>query len=105
MEPKERIKYFNQRCLTLKNKIHVVSQPPEDIIIENYTSSLPNYPGMFVKRVGKTKLIETFEEAIKVEKDSMSYELDRSGKVDTFPHKKIERPNLEKDKAFDVEQL
>ena len=35
----------------------------------------------------------------------MSYEPDKSGKVDTFPHKKIERPNLEKDKAFDVEQL
>ena len=35
----------------------------------------------------------------------MSYEPDRSGKVDTFPRKKIERPNSDKDKAFDVEQL
>ena len=60
---------------------------------------------MFVKRVGKATLVETFEEAIKVEKDSTSYEPDRSGKVDTFPHKKIERPNSEKDKSFDVEQL
>ena len=28
MEPKERIKYFNQRFITLKNKILVASQPP-----------------------------------------------------------------------------
>ena len=60
---------------------------------------------MFVKRAGKTTLVETFEEAIKVEKDSMSYEPDRSGKDDTFPHRKIKIPNSEKDKAFDVEQL
>ena len=33
MEPKERIKDFNQIFLTLKNKIHIASQPPEDIII------------------------------------------------------------------------
>ena len=105
MEPKERIKDFNQRFLTLKNKILVSSQPPKDIVIENYTSSLPKYPGMFVKRAGKTTLVETFEEAIKVEKDSMSYEPERSGKVDTFPCKKIERPNSDKDKAFDVEKL
>ena len=105
MEPKERIKDFNQRFLTLKNIIPVASQPPNDLIIENYTSALPKYPGMFVKRVGKTTLVETFEEAIKVKKDSMSYEPDGSGKDDNFPRKKIERPNLEKDKAFDVEQL
>ena len=105
MEPKERIKYFNQRFLTLKNKILVASPPLEDIIIEKYTSALPKYPGMFVKRAGKTNLVEAFEEAIKVEKDSMSYEPDRSGKADTFPRRKIERPNSKKDKAFDVEQL
>ena len=103
MEPKERIKDFNQRFLTLKNKILVASQPPEDTIIENYTSTLPKYSRMFVKRAGKTTLVETFEEAIKVEKDSMSYEPDRSGKSDTFPRRKIEKPNLEKDKIFDVE--
>ena len=105
MEPKERIKDFNQRFLTLKNKIPVTSQPPEDIIIKNYTSALPKYSGMFVKRAGKTTLVETFEEAIKVEKDSMSYEPDRSGKSDTFPRRKIEKLNSEKDKAFDVEHL
>ena len=92
MEPKERIKYFNHRFLTLKNKIPVASQPPQDIIMENYTLALPKYPGMFVKRAGKINLVETFEEAIKFEKDSMSYEPDRSGKVDTFTRKKIERP-------------
>ena len=35
----------------------------------------------------------------------MSYEPDRSGKSDTFPCRKIEKLNSEKDKAFDVEQL
>ena len=60
---------------------------------------------MFVKRVGKTTPVETFEEAIKVEKDSMSYEPDRSGKSDTFPRRKTENLNSEKDKAFDIEQL
>ena len=35
----------------------------------------------------------------------MSYEPDRCGKVDNFPRMKIERPNSDKDKAFDVEQL
>ena len=103
MEPKERIKDFNQRFLTLKNKIPIASQPPEDIIIENYTSSLPKYFRMFVKRTRKTTLVETFEEAIKVEKDSMSYEPDRSGKSDTFPRRKKEKLNSEKDKAFDIE--
>ena len=92
MEPKERIKDFNQRFLTLKNKIPIASQPPEDIIIKNYTSALPKYSGIFVKRAGKTTLIETFEEAIKVEKDSMSYEPDRSGKYDSFPRRRRKNP-------------
>ena len=35
----------------------------------------------------------------------MSYESDRSGKSDTFPRRKIEKLNSEKDKSFDVEQL
>ena len=73
----------------MKNKIPVASQPPEDIIIENYTSALPSYSGMFVKRARKTTLIEAFEEAIKVEKDFMSYEPDKSGKSDSFPRRKV----------------
>ena len=105
METKEIIKDFNHRFLTLKNKIYVAYQPPEDIIIENYTSALPKYLGMFVKQAHKITLVETFEEAIKVEKDSMSYEPERSGKIDTFPCKKVEISILDKDKAFDVEQL
>ena len=60
---------------------------------------------MFVKQAGNTTLVETFEESIKVEKDSMSCRPERSGKVDTFPRKKVERSSLDKDKEFDVEQL
>ena len=58
---------------------------------------------MFIKRARKTTLVETFEEAIKVEKDSMSYEPDRSGKSDSFPRRKAEKINSDKDKAFDIE--
>ena len=35
----------------------------------------------------------------------MSYEPDRSGKSDSFPRRKTEKPNSDKDKAFDIEQL
>ena len=58
MESKERIKDFNQCFLTLLNKIPVASQPPEDIIIENYALALPKYVGMFVKQAGKITLVE-----------------------------------------------
>ena len=60
---------------------------------------------MFVKQAHKITLVETFEEAIKVEKDSMSYEPERSGKIDTFPRKKVERSSLDKEKEFDVKRL
>ena len=70
IDNKEQIKDFNKRFLTLKNKIPIASQPPEDIIIENYTSSLPKYLGMFVKQDGKDNFVETFEETVKVEKNT-----------------------------------
>ena len=55
--------------LIFKNKILAASQPLEDIIIENYASTLPKYLGMFVKQANKATLLETFKEAIKVEKN------------------------------------
>ena len=60
---------------------------------------------MFVKRARKTTLVKTFEEAIKAEKDSMSYEPERIRKIDTFPRKKVERSSLDKEKEFDVKRL
>ena len=45
---------------------------------------------MFFKQANKATLVETFEEAIKFEKKSLTYEPKRSGKIDTFPHKRNE---------------
>jgi hypothetical protein len=42
MAPKEKIKDFNQIFLTLMNKIPEDSRPPENVIIEFYTSTLPS---------------------------------------------------------------
>ena len=92
MERKERIKDFNQRFLNLLNKIPVASQPLEDIIIENYASALSKYLGMFVKQVGKITLVETFEEAIKVENNSLTFKLENNGKTNGSLHKRNETP-------------
>ena len=60
---------------------------------------------MFVKQANRATLVETFEEAIKVEKNSLTFEPKRNKKIDTFPRKRTEKYNPDKDKAFDVEQL
>ena len=58
---------------------------------------------MFFRQANKSTLVETFEEAIKVEKKSLACETEKKArKVDTFLRKKIERPSLDKDKAFDA---
>ena len=108
MESKERIKDFNQCFLTLLNKIPVASQPPEDIIIDNYASAL--YLGMFVKQASKITLVETFDEAIKVEKNSLTFEPENNGKAYGSLRKHNEttsRTNTDKKDApaFDVEKL
>ena len=72
METKEKVKDFNQRFLTLRNKIPATSRPAEDVTIEFYTSALPVSMAMFVRQKAKLTLVENFEEAIKVEKDMTS---------------------------------
>jgi hypothetical protein len=72
MEPKEKIKYFNQCFLTLMKRIPQASKPVEDVTIEFYTSSLPMSMVMFVKNVEKTTLEATFKEALKIEKNMLS---------------------------------
>ena len=69
METKEKVKDFNQRFLTLRNRIPTISRPAEDVTIEFYTSALPVSMAMFVRQKSKLTLAENFEEAIKVEKD------------------------------------
>ena len=110
MENKERIKDFNQCFLTLLNKIPIASQPPEDIIIENYALALPKSLGMFVKQAGKITLVETFEEEIKVENNSLTFEPENNGKTDSPFRKRNETAigaNTDKrdTSAFDVEKL
>ena len=68
IEPKEKVKDFNQRFLTLRNRIPITSRPTEDVTIEFYTSALPGKIAIFVRQKAKLTLAENFEEAIKVEK-------------------------------------
>lgn len=56
MDSKEKVKDFNQRFISLKNKILVESRPRDDVVIEFYTSSLPEMMAMFVKQKEKTTL-------------------------------------------------
>ena len=66
----EKVKEFNQRFVTLLNKIS--DKPPKAVQIEYYTAALPLPVAMFVKRKEIRALEENFEEAIKVEKDLAS---------------------------------
>ena len=38
---------------------------------------------MFVKQAGNITLVETFEEEIKVKKNSMTFEIENNGKTDS----------------------
>ena len=71
----EKVKDFNQRFITLLNKIP--DKPPEAIQIEYYTATLPLLVALFVKRKEIRNLDENFEEAIKVEKDLASISIHR----------------------------
>ena len=70
MNENENVKEFDQRFITLLNKIP--DKPPKVIQIEYYTDALPLTIAMFVKRKEIRALEENFEEAIKVEKDLAS---------------------------------
>ena len=66
----EKVKEFNQRFITLLNKIP--DKPPVAIQVEYYTIAFPLTIAMFVKRKEIRTLEANFEEAIKVEKDLAS---------------------------------
>jgi hypothetical protein len=53
LESKENVKCFNQRFITLINKIPLASNLVDDVSIELYTSSLPISMEMFVKKEKK----------------------------------------------------
>jgi hypothetical protein len=67
MIPKERVKYFNQRFMTILNKFDPVAKPTQELQIEVYANSLPASISMFVKRVVKKTLVENFEETKTIE--------------------------------------
>jgi hypothetical protein len=92
MNPKEKVKEFNQRFLTLKNKIHVDSMPAKSLIVAYYAKALHNNIEIWVKRSKKNTLLEAFEEASQIEKDIISLKDNLSNETETTSSskKKIE---------------
>jgi hypothetical protein len=72
INPKEKVKDFNQRFLTLKKQIPADSMPPESLLIAYYTKALHQSIAIWVKRSKKDTLLEAFEEATQIEKDILS---------------------------------
>jgi hypothetical protein len=72
MNAKEKVKDFNQRFLTLKNRIPTDSMPAESLVISYYTKALHQSITIWVKRSKKATLVEAFEEATQIEKDILS---------------------------------
>jgi hypothetical protein len=72
MNHKEKVKDFNQRFLTLKNKIPADSMPTENLIVAYYDKALHHTTTMWVKRSKKNTLLEAFEEFVLIEKDMLS---------------------------------
>ena len=63
----EKIKDFNERFITLLNRIS--DRPIEVVQIEFYTADLPPPIVMFVKSKEKQTLADNFQKLVKVEKD------------------------------------
>jgi len=63
MTLKERVKYFNQRFMTILNKFQPMEKLAQEMQIEVYANALPASISMFVKRAAKKTLMENFKEA------------------------------------------
>jgi hypothetical protein len=72
MNQKEKVKDFNQRFLTLKNKIPTDFMPVENLIIAYYGKYLHHTTTMWVKSPKNNTLLGAFEESILIEKDMLS---------------------------------
>jgi ribonuclease HI len=92
MNAKEKVKYFNQRFLTLKNRIPTDSMPAESLVIAYYTKALHQSIAIWVKRSKKATLVEAFEEATQIEKDILSLKDSSSNETEntSSSKKKIE---------------
>ena len=62
MSSKERVKYFNQRFMTILNNFQPEAKPTQEFQIEVYVNALPVSIYMFVKRAAKRTLVENFKE-------------------------------------------
>ena len=71
-EKKERVHNFNQRFASHLNNFDATIKPAENTLIEYYTSNMGPNLAMFVKRSVKPTLVETYEEAKKVEAEMES---------------------------------
>jgi ribonuclease HI len=112
MNAKEKVKDFNQRFLTLKNRIPADSMPAESLVIAYYTKALHQSIAIWVKRSKKATLLEAFEEATQIEKDILSLKDSSSNETETVSSskKKIEilpRPTQNKTQSenSDLENL
>jgi hypothetical protein len=92
MNPKEKVKYFNQRFLTLKNRIPTDSMPVENLIVAYYTKALHHNVEIWVKRSKKSTLLEAFKEASQIEKHILSLKDNLTNEAEITPSykKKIE---------------
>ena len=80
---------FNQKFAAHLNNFNATANPTEETLIEYYTSTLSPNIAMFVKRAIKPSLVETYEEANKVEVELDSIEKHTSEpEVKTFSGKK-----------------
>ena len=66
-EKKERVHNFNQRFASHLNNFDATIKPAENTLIEYYTLALGPEISMFVKISVNPTLVETYEEAEKVE--------------------------------------
>ena len=112
MIPKENVKDFNQRFLTLKNKIPIDLMPTDRLIVAYYTKALHNNIAIWVKKSKNSTLLEAFEEESQIEKDilSLKYNLRSEAETTSSSKKKIEiltRPPQTKNQqeTLDLESL
>jgi hypothetical protein len=88
MNPKERVKDFNQRFLMLKNRIPADSMPAESLVVAYYIKALHQSIAIWVKRSKKATLLEAFEEDTRIEKDILSLKDSSSNETETVSYSK-----------------
>lgn len=106
MDDKEKIKYFNQRFLSLRNRIPFESRSTEGVVIEYYTSPLPQTMAMFVKQTRKTTLQDNFVEPIRVENDLASLKGNQANDKPSSSRTPVKTHTNRRDQdSFDIEGL